>query len=468
MKKNCLLKVIGIVALIIMILSWIIPASYYSGSTVIDLGTMPIGIFDILSYPFLSFQYFIQTVIFLFTVGAFYGVLEKTGKYRNILEKIVKRLKGKEQIFIVILTLVITALSSMLGLNLMLFVFIPALIAIILLMGYDKISAFLITIVPMFVGIIGSTYSIYINGYINQVVGITDFGNDMLSKIALLVISYVVYIMFTLAYTKKVKKAKIEEETDNIAFIGEKKQVKKASWPIITVFAIIFALLILAPTPWTDVFNVEFFTNLHELIQNWTIGEYTIGANLLGYIKEFGKWTYLEISMVVFSAALLIGCIYKQKFSEIIDNMLYGLGKMIKPALLVTFSMIIIIITAYRPFYITITDYVINLSDNFNIFLTSLITIIGSVMNGEMIYLAQSSIPLIAGTFPATEAINSLAIITQSLYGLTMFFAPTSTMLVLGLSYLEIPYGEWLKKSWKLLLELFVIIVTIIIISVLI
>ena len=467
MKKNGLLKIIGILALIIMVLSWIIPASYYSGSTVIDLGTMPVGIFDILSYPFLSFQYFIQTVVFILTVGALYGILENTGKYRNILEKLVKRLKGKEQLFIIVITLILTALSSILGLNLMMFIFIPALVSTILLMGYDKITAFLITIIPMFIGMIGSTYSIYINGYINQVTGITGFSNDLLTKVALLVIGYVIYIMFTLNYAKKVKKSKIEAE-EEIPFIGEKKQVKKSSWPISVIFAIIFVLVILAPTPWVDVFGVEFFTNLHEAISNWTIGEYTIGANLLGYIEEFGSWTYLEISMIVFAAAIIIGFVYKQKLSEIIENMLNGLKKMLKPALLVSFSMMIIIMTAYHPFYITVTDYIINLSENFNIFLTSFITIIGSVLNVDMIYLAQSSIPLIAGTFPATEAINSLAIITQSFYGLTMLIAPTSTLLILGLTYLDIPYIEWLKKSWKFLLELFVVIVIIIFISVLI
>ena len=467
MKKNGLLKIIGILALIIMVLSWIIPASYYSGSTVIDLGTMPVGIFDILSYPFLSFQYFIQTVVFILTVGALYGILENTGKYRNILEKLVKRLKGKEQLFIIVITLILTALSSILGLNLMMFIFIPALVSTILLMGYDKITAFLITIIPMFIGMIGSTYSIYINGYINQVTNITGFSNDLLTKVALLVIGYVIYIMFTLNYAKKVKKSKIEAE-EEIPFIGEKKQVKKASWPISVIFAIIFVLVILAPTPWVDVFEVEFFTNLHEAVSNWTIGEYTIGANLLGYIEGFGSWTYLEISMIVFAAAIIIGFVYKQKLSEIIENMLNGLNKMLKPALLVSFSMMIIIMTAYHPFYITVTDYIINLSENFNIFLTSFITIIGSVLNVDMIYLAQSSIPLIAGTFPATEAINSLAIITQSFYGLTMLIAPTSTLLILGLTYLDIPYIEWLKKSWKFLLELFVVIVIIIFISVLI
>ena len=466
MKKNGLLKIIGILALVITVLSWIIPASYYSGSTVIDLGTMPVGIFDLLSYPFLSFQYFIQTVVFLLTAGALYGVLEHTGKYRNTLEKIVKRLKGKQELFIIIVTLILTALSSIFGLNLMMFIFIPALVSIILLMGFDKITAFLVTIIPMFIGMIGSTYSIYINGYINQVTGITGFNNELLTKLALLVIGYVIYIMFTLNYAKKAK-TKLESE-EEIPFIGEKKQVKKASWPIFVIFAIMFILVILAPTPWVDVFGVEFFTDLHTAITEWTIGEYTIGENLIGYLEEFGKWTYLEISMIVFAAAITLGFTYKQKLSEIVENMLNGLKKMLKPALLVSFSMMIVIMTAYHPFYITITDYIINLSKNFNIFLTSFITVIGTVLNVDMIYLAQSSIPLIAGTFPATEAINSLAIITQSFYGLTLLIAPTSTLLILGLTYLDIPYTEWLKKSWKLLLELFIVIVIIIFISVLI
>ena len=38
-----------------------------------------------------------------------------------------------------------------------------------------------------------------------------------------------------------------------------------------------------------------------------------------------------------------------------------------------------------------------------------------------------------------------------------MFVAPTSIALVLGLSYLEIPYLEWLKKTWKLAVALLVI-----------
>ena len=44
------------------------------------------------------------------------------------------------------------------------------------------------------------------------------------------------------------------------------------------------------------------------------------------------------------------------------------------------------------------------------------------------------------------------------MYGFTMLFAPTSLVLMLTLSYLDINYSKWLKNIWKLLLEFLVVI----------
>ena len=90
----------------------------------------------------------------------------------------------------------------------------------------------------------------------------------------------------------------------------------------------------------------------------------------------------------------------------------------------------------------------------------SIDTILSTVFNVEMLYVVQSTLPLLSSVYADTT--NSLAIITQSIYGLTSFVAPTSTMMLLGLSYLGISYKEWLKTSWKLVLELLAIILIII------
>ena len=39
-----------------------------------------------------------------------------------------------------------------------------------------------------------------------------------------------------------------------------------------------------------------------------------------------------------------------------------------------------------------------------------------------------------------------------------MLVGPTSVMLIFGLSYLNIPYKEWLKYIWRLIVQLFILI----------
>ena len=48
-----------------------------------------------------------------------------------------------------------------------------------------------------------------------------------------------------------------------------------------------------------------------------------------------------------------------------------------------------------------------------------------------------------------------------------MLVAPTSLMLMIVLTYLDIPYLKWLKSTWKFILEFFAIIMIVVVILVL-
>ncbi|MBR2247757.1 MAG: hypothetical protein IJ880_12190, partial [Bacilli bacterium] len=50
-----------------------------------------------------------------------------------------------------------------------------------------------------------------------------------------------------------------------------------------------------------------------------------------------------------------------------------------------------------------------------------------------------------------------VALVFQTIYGVTMLIAPTSVILVAVLSYLGISYGKWLKTIWKLFLEMLLV-----------
>ena len=57
MKKHNTFKVVLIVLLVMMLLTWIFPAAYFSGSY-IDEGRVQMGLFDLFEYPLTSISYF--------------------------------------------------------------------------------------------------------------------------------------------------------------------------------------------------------------------------------------------------------------------------------------------------------------------------------------------------------------------------------------------------------------------------
>ena len=68
MKKHNTVKVVLIVILLFLLLSWILPAAYYSSSYV-EQGRVQMGLFDLVNYPFTSLSYFGYIALFIILVG---------------------------------------------------------------------------------------------------------------------------------------------------------------------------------------------------------------------------------------------------------------------------------------------------------------------------------------------------------------------------------------------------------------
>lgn len=504
-ERHTLLKLLGLMALYLGALSWVIPAATFQYGELQSIGLERMSLFNLIDYPYLAVQFFLQPMLFIFAVGGLYGVLSETGKFRNTLDKIVKKLKGKEEYFLIGSSLILTLISSLFaanvtngglfGPNLVLFLIIPTICGIVLLMGYDKMTAFLTGFISPIIGIIGGIYS-PATSYINEVVG-SDYGTELIWKIALLVICYTLYLFVLLKQAKKSKNKKLDndkEEKDevnknNIPLIGEKKQSKKSSWPIYTILGLLIIVMILGMFNWEKVFEISFFTDLHTSITEFEIKDNAILSYLIAGINAFGTWTSLsEITVLTLAATLIISLIYKLNFDTIISSFINGVKQVIKPVMIMTLAYTIVIITAYNPYFISITDWLVNslgggllealgkvgflsgametISQIIYVLVSGIDTIISTIINIDILYVIQSGLPYLVKSYP--EAANSLAIITQSLHGLTLIIAPTSALMIVGLEYLGISYKEWLKTSWKLVLQLLAIILIIILIIVLI
>ena len=109
MKKHNTIKVVLITMLVFLLLSWILPAAYYSGQFV-DQGRVQMGLFDLFNYPLTALSYFGYIGLFFILVGGFYGILYKIPAYRTFLERIVKIFEGKEKILLSIFVVIIALL----------------------------------------------------------------------------------------------------------------------------------------------------------------------------------------------------------------------------------------------------------------------------------------------------------------------------------------------------------------------
>lgn len=483
MKKHNILKVVLITILVLTLLTWILPAAYYS-SGYVDQGRIQMGIFDLFNYPFTTISYFGFIVVYVLVIGAFYGVLNKIGAYRMILDSLVKKFKSHEKIVISAIMILFAVLTSVCGLQFGLVLFFPFVISLILLMGYDKIVAALTVVGSTMIGIAGTTY-----GYTNTGLFVTGLGmkidSCLLGKVAILVVGLAILIVNTLLYIKNNKstvktvetkskkttksrttktsaKAAKKEEVVTVKndetneFVPEKSSKKvKLVWPLVTVLAILFIITVLSFITWSNSFNNTAFTNATKAVTEFKIFGFALFGKLLGTVKEFGTWTVSDLSIAIVLATLLISLIYKLSIDELLDGAVSGAKKAIKPAVIVVLVYTCLVITTYHPFQLVIYKAILGLSKKFNIATTGLVAILASLFNVDPTYAFNSLLPYLVSVY-GLGAKTTIAIMFQSLYGFTMLFAPTSLFLMCVLSYLDIPYTKWLKLVWKLLLELFV------------
>lgn len=323
-------------------------------------------------------------------------------------------------------------------------------------MGYDKFTAFLATFGAMLVGSIGSTIGYNTAGIINEAVSAT-LSNAIYFRIGLFVFALAALVFFISKAKRSPKREAMEEDK----FIGEKNSNKFSVLPIIVIFSILFVLMVLGCTNWSGTFNISAFTNLNTSFTELTIGDFEV-SSIIGTISEFGKWYYAEMATMSLIAALIIARFYKMKHSDTLSYMAEGAKKILPTALLVVMCYSVIYFAGNTMFFTTIANYILNFTDGFNIFFSTIVMALGSLLHVDILYVGNYVLPILTSQTINTQAISLLI---QGIHGVTMLVAPTSAVLVLGLSYLNIPYTEWIKKIWKLVVTLLVLVIIVILLA---
>lgn len=524
MKKNNLLKVLTISFLIFVVLCWIIPVGSFSNGSYSKGAVSPVGLYNLINNPMVAIGAYISYGLLVLAIGGFYGVLSKAGVYDRLVEKYAKKYEGKENKFLVITIVLFTLLSSVTGATYALLILVPLFIGILTYMKYDKLTMLLATIGSILMGNLASTYGFEVVGYINHYLGMNNMHNVIAAKVILLVVVTVLLSLFAIKNSKRnddkkvaVKETKKSAKTEKVV---SEKPVKKATKktatkkadtkktakkttakkttkkkttkkgtkamakaekvikvknekmvslvPFMIIFGLFMIGLFVACYNWRYSFNVGLFEDIYEAVigvKVKALGDLAIFAGLLGSVNPFGYWSIAEITVALVYATLVIGWVYSVKFGDMVEAFINGAKKLLPAAVYLTLAFVItsVLVNAQSDgnIYNTFVNWTLGLTKGFNIFTVGLVSFVGGFFLNDMPYLVSSIASPLTTKITDSTLYPLVGLVMQTMHGLAMFVLPTSAILIGGLAALEVPYKDWIKYIWKLLLQVFVVAIVI-------
>ena len=156
-----------------------------------------------------------------------------------------------------------------------------------------------------------------------------------------MVLGTLLLLLNTKHHMKANKSNKLDENIereDTLYMELEGKSIKKRkSLPLIIIMILILILTLISTYSWTSMFELSIFTDFHNKVSEFPVLMDILGKPMtIGYysqygVNAFGSWDYIDLSIVLVLASLLIGLIYRVDIKKIAKSFTDSVRKFIRP-----------------------------------------------------------------------------------------------------------------------------------------
>jgi uncharacterized ion transporter superfamily protein YfcC len=233
----------------------------------------------------------IDVALFILLIGGFLGVTMKTGAIDAGIGSVVKRLGTRGRVLITVLMIIFAAGGTFYGMAEESLAFYPLIIAAMIALGYDALSAVALIMLGAGIGTIGSTVNPFATGIATGIAGI-PLMEGVQYRIVILVIGAIIGIWYVLRYASKILKdpsksvvADMKEENEK-HFLGgnqtsEPTELTSRRKLILALFLFSFVGMIVSVIPWSDLGITRITTRW------WWFGEMSAWFMLMGIVIGF-------------------------------------------------------------------------------------------------------------------------------------------------------------------------------------
>ena len=174
-KNSDLFKWVGISLFIAFCLTWVIPYGSFQEGVFYESSMQRLGIVDLSSILYYCVYFCLTTVLYLFAIGGFYGVVSKTEGYNALVRKIGNKIKNREILSTAIISAIIIVLVSFTGNTYAWILFLPFVVSVLLYAKLDKMTAFATTYGSLLAGVLAVTYGTGSLSAFNYYIGTLKF-----------------------------------------------------------------------------------------------------------------------------------------------------------------------------------------------------------------------------------------------------------------------------------------------------
>jgi len=394
----------------------------------------------------------IDVALFILLIGGFLGVTMKTGAIDAGIHAVVQRLGQRGRVLITVLMIIFAAGGTFYGMAEESLAFYPLIIAAMIALGYDVLSAVALIMLGAGIGTIGSTINPFSTGIATGIAGIPLL-EGVAYRIIILVVGSAIGIWYVLRYARRVQKDPATSAVADMKEANEKQFLggSQAGAPtelttrrkvILALFVFAFVGMIVSVIPWSDI-------GITRIQTRW--------------------WWFGEMSAWFMVMGIVIGLAGGLGEEGTVNAFIDGARDMLGVALVVAVARGISVIMTNG----LIIDTVLNWCQQATAGLTS-VAFINTVflLYIPLSFLIPSSSGLATVTMPVMAPLAGFAnvpthlIVTayQSASGLVNLFTPTFAVVTGGLAIGRISFGVWWK--WVALLVVLLAVMIMVVLSI--
>ncbi len=438
------LILIAAIALVVMVLTYIIPAGSYERavdpttgreSVVADsfqfVEQTPVSFWDFLQSFHKGFSGAASIAGFLLLIGGGFGIVNSTGAIEALMAKIILKFKSSrgQEVLIFLLLAFFALCGAVFGMSMESLVFAPFLISLMIALKYDALLGIALPVVGTNIGYGAAFINPFNIGIAQEIAGLT-YLSGMWFRIIFFVVSLLVAGAFVISYARKIKKNPEKSLTFGIKYNfpdvknPESVVMTKRHIAVLAVFVASIAVLI-------------------------------YGAMFLSFFMTQSATIFLVMGIVA-------GIVYGMKPNGIARAFVDGSKDMVLAAILVAFANAIVVVLNSGMIMDTIIYYSTlplmaaspSISAGLMVIVQTLINVLINSGSGQ----AVVAMPLMVPIADLLDVNRQVAVLAYQIGdGFSNMFWFTSGLLMSGLGILKISYVSWLKFIGKIFGTLLII-----------